>query len=463
MVAGLGSSASSTEVAAAPPLLIPPSPPSPQAKTTHVVVASFGEPELYHAVSLYFASRLSGATVHHVIMHTYGKGHEPGELNLKVEKEVEEGAPDGATTAERQQVHNYHQQPSVPWRTIYHRLGVHRSNVDLSIEDSYHALARSYLHSSAREVDYELLCFARFIGLHRFCTERGIDELTFLDADVIVFDQDFLKKVRIPANHSLWTVHDRSSFLASMRCSSIGDFVDYMVDFYQQPDRRKIVATIDTHGDDELDPSKLQGLRAREPAFDSLGVKPKLFSDMYLFDLFLHDQLAHSRVGANVARAVGDAEQSETKSLKTPQAATLTPRYIRKEGREETRRKNPISSDTREGVTRETLPVLPPYVHSWNAPSERTPGYFALIENMRSVTQVPHTRAWLCLDRALFDAHFRINITSQSARTGGGTPGDEAGSFQPLPGAHFQGDCKAKMMQLLYGDVIKAIEQIADV
>ena len=68
---------------------------------------------------------------------------------------------------------------------------MHRSNVDLSIEDAYHALARSYLHSSAREVDYELLCFARFIGLHRFCTERDIDELTFLVADVIVFDRDF--------------------------------------------------------------------------------------------------------------------------------------------------------------------------------------------------------------------------------------------------------------------------------
>jgi len=110
MVAGLGSSAASAEIdaAAAPPLLIPPPPPSPQATKTHVVVASFGEPEPYHAVSLYFASKLTGAIVHHVIMHTYGKGHEPGELNLKVAKEVEEGASDGAAAAaaERQQAHN---------------------------------------------------------------------------------------------------------------------------------------------------------------------------------------------------------------------------------------------------------------------------------------------------------------------------------------------------------------------
>jgi len=80
-------------------------------------------------------------------------------------------------------------------------------------------------------------------------------------------------------------MHNRNSFLASMTCSSIGDFVEYMVDFYQQRDRRKIVSTIDTYGDDELDPTKLQGLRDREPAFDALGVKPKLFSHMYLFDL----------------------------------------------------------------------------------------------------------------------------------------------------------------------------------
>ena len=77
---------------------------------------------------------------------------------------------------------------------------------------------------------------------------------------------------------------------------------------------------------------------------------------------------------------------------------------------------------------------------------------------MRSVTQVPHTRAWLCLDKTLFDAHFRISITSQLARMDGG-----GGSFEPFAGAHFQGDCKSKIMQLLYSDVIKAIEEMPDV
>jgi len=100
-----GATETETAVPPFPPLSAPP---PPHATTTHVVVASFGEPETYHAVSLYFASKLAGATVHHVVMHTYGKGHEPGELNLKVAKEVEEGASDGAAAAaaERQQAHN---------------------------------------------------------------------------------------------------------------------------------------------------------------------------------------------------------------------------------------------------------------------------------------------------------------------------------------------------------------------
>ena len=90
--------ATETEAAATAPLPVPLLPPPPQAATTHVVIASFGEPEPYHAVSLYFASRLTGATEHHVVMNTYGKGHEPGELHLKVAREVG-GATDGAAAA----------------------------------------------------------------------------------------------------------------------------------------------------------------------------------------------------------------------------------------------------------------------------------------------------------------------------------------------------------------------------
>jgi hypothetical protein len=354
-------------------------------------------------------------------MNTYGKGHEPGELHLKVAREVG-GATAGAAaaTAERNQARNYHQQPSVPWRTIYHRLRVHRHNIDLSVEDSYLALARSYLHSSAREVDYELLCFARFIGLHRFCTERGIDELTFLDADVIVFDREFLTKVRIPANHSLWTVHDRSSFLASLTCSSIGDFVDYMVDFYQQRDRRKIVSTIDTYGDDELDPTKLQGLRDREPDFDALRIKPKLFSDMYLFERFLNDQFAHSRIGrgkegkgeeqkGHMLLGSSVSKQSSTGVAKTPEATTLPRKLkVKQGGKEEAQSATSLlgAAVDDQNITT-TTPVLPPYVYYRNSSVEKYNNYFTLMVDMRYVSQVPHTRAWLCLNQALVEAAFQ--------------------------------------------------------
>jgi len=84
--------------------------------------------------------------------------------------------------------------------------------------------------------------------------------------------------------------------------------------------------------------------------------------------------------------------------------------------------------------------------------------------NMRYVTQVPRTRAWLCLDHDLFDAHFKINITCQLARMNGGdgVPDGGGGSFEPFAGAQFQGDCKVTMMQLLYVDVMRAIEETPD-
>ena len=116
--------------------------------------------------------------------------------------------------------------------------------------------------------------------------------------------------------------------------------------------------------------------------------------------------------------------------------------------------------------TTTTTPVLPPYVDYWNPSVEKYNNCFTLMVNMRYVTQVPHTRAWLCLNQALFDAHFKISITSQLARMNGsssGVPGGGGGSFEPFARAHFQVDCKSKMMQLLYGDVMKAIEEMPDV
>lgn len=255
-----------------------------------------------------------------------------------------------------------------------------------------------------------------------------------------------------------------------MTCSSIGDFVDYMVDFYQQRDRRKIVSTIDNYGDDELDPYKLQGLRDREPAFDALRVKPKLFSDMYVFERFLNDRFAHSRTGGGGGGGEEEkghiplgsvAKQSSTGIAKTPQATTLPLKVKVKQGVEEEVRGETtllgaaVDDDTISATT--TTTILPPYVYYWNSSVQKYSNYFTLMVNMRYVTQVPHSRAWLCLNQALFDEHFKINVTSQLARMNG-----EGGSFEPFAGAHFQGDCKSKMMQLLYGDVIKAIEEMPD-
>ena len=182
---------------------------------------------------------------------------------------------------------------------------------------------------------------------------------------------------------------------------------------------------------------------------------------MYLFDLFLHDQLAHSRTNGGRGDLLRGSEGSKLPEItETPQATKLLSRSVRKDERDETSKPGPILQNTRVAATaNNTLPILPPYVQDWHAPSGQTRRYFALIQNMRSVTQVPHTRAWLCLNQALFDAHFRINMTSQLARMNGGEGPDGVGSFEPLPGAHFQGDCKFRIMQLLYGDVIKAIEE----
>jgi len=122
-------------------------------------------------------------------------------------------------------------------------------------------------------------------------------------------------------------------------------------------------------------------------------------------------------------------------------------------------------------TTTTTTAIRPPFVYCWDPSVEKYNNYFTLMVDMRYVSQVPHTRAWLCLNQALFDEHFKISITSQLVRMNGrsssGVPDGEGGRggapFEPFAGAHFQGDCKSKMMQLLYGDVVKAIEQMLDV
>ena len=49
--------------------LAPPGAESTCSRSKHVVLASFGEPDEYHTVSLYFASKFPNASVHHLWLH----------------------------------------------------------------------------------------------------------------------------------------------------------------------------------------------------------------------------------------------------------------------------------------------------------------------------------------------------------------------------------------------------------
>ena len=85
----------------------------------------------------------------------------------------------------------------------------------------------------------------------------------------------------------------------------------------------------------ERDPSRLQWLRDREPAFDALGVKPKLFTDMYLFGLFLHNQLAaHSKMNGDLLSGA-EGSNAAAKATKTSSATVLPFRSFQRKKNDE--------------------------------------------------------------------------------------------------------------------------------
>lgn len=99
-----------------------------------------------------------------------------------------------------------------------------------------------------------------------------------------------------------------------------------------------------------------------------------------------------------------------------------------------------MKTETKTEMERNTIPAittavatttLPPFAYYWN------PGI-----DTYSITLMVDVRY----------------VTSQLARMN-----REGGSFEPFTGAQFQRDCKAKMMQLLYGDVVRTNEEIPDV
>jgi len=112
----------------------------------------------------------------------------------------------------------------VDWRALYRSHGIHRSVVDMASLDAYHELRKTYLHSSVNGYEYELFCFARFIGLHEFCSNKGIEQLTWIDADIPIFDPVFLDRVCLPLGYSIWALNSGRSFLKTMTCLGIGRF-----------------------------------------------------------------------------------------------------------------------------------------------------------------------------------------------------------------------------------------------
>jgi len=315
-------------------------------RSKHVVLASFGEPEEYHTISLYFASKFPNASVHHLWLH----------LKDSEEKEVaQETTPKTATPAVTFHWHQLLQKrtaelkkkmvtsrnrhkSSINWRAFYRSHGIHRSVIDVASLDAYHELRSTYLHSSVNGYEYELLCFARFIGLHEFCSSKKIYQLTWIDADIPIFDPDFLDRVCLPRGYSIWSLMRGSSFLNTMKCSEIGRFVAFMLDIYAKENRHALVRAIHEHGSSDMDNAKhiSEQVRQSEPAFVELGIDPKHFSDMFLFAKFLYETNARANAAEAAAAVTSLTREQQVQETKGDHPTTIanaalsqTPRMVK--------------------------------------------------------------------------------------------------------------------------------------
>lgn len=373
-------------------------------RSKHVVLASFGEPEEYHTVSLYFASRFPNANVHHLWLHLEDKGG-------KKEKK------------------NRQRKSPVDWCAFYRSHGIHRSVIDMASLDAYHELRKTYLHSSINGYEYELLCFARFIGLHEFCSSKGIEQLTWIDADIPIFDPDFLDRLCLPRGYSIWSLTSGSSFLNTMTCSEIGRFVDFMLDFYAKENRPALVRAIHAHGSSDMSRAAhvADQVRQAEPAFAELGIDPKHFSDMFLFSKFLQD--------TNAIAAVASEEEEDERGEENPTSSKSSPQIPR----------HPNA-----------------YIHQDENGGTMNP-YFVPIISIKD--KVPHSDSQkLCVNRTVWKQYYSFRGSSSKANTGAmarhprlGLSFNEGGStWIPIPGAHFQGsDCKARLLSAFSEEITK--------
>jgi hypothetical protein len=412
-------SARTTATAAAALATKPPVPPAADSscsRSKHVVLASFGEPEEYQTISLYFASNFPNASVHHLWLH----------LSDREEK--------------REKQSRQHKSP-IDWRAFYRSHGIHRSVVYMASLDAYHKLRATYLHSSVNGYEYELLCFARFIGLHEFCSSKRIDQLTWIDADIPIFDADFLNHVCLPRGYSVWALTSGSSFLNTMTCSEIGRFVDFMLDFFAKENRLTLVHAIHAHGGDEMEGAThiFEKVRQAEPAFAELGIDPKHFSDMYLFRKFLQDTNA---IAAKVTRENEHGKQEETATL----------------------------SSASPGIFR---PPQKAYIHQDENGGTIDP-YFVPMANMRFKVPIPGN-SHLCVNETVWNQYYSLrssdfwedkkepaaqpaaHATAQATEHARlGLSFNESGTWVPVPGAHFQGaDCKARLFSMFSGEILK--------
>jgi len=400
-------------------------------RSKHVVLASFGEPEEYHTVSLYFASKFANASVHHLWLH----------LGNKEDEAVTETTTTTMTSSSalRWQLlgkhaaslmnnkRNHRRKSPVDWRAFYNSHGIHRSVIDMASLNAYHELRRTYLHSSVNGFEYELLCFARFIGLHEFCSSKGIDQLTWIDADIPIFDPDFLGHVCLPRGYSVWALTSGSSFLNTMTCSEIGRFVDFMLDFYAKENRPALVRAIQAHGSSNMDNAKhvSEKVRRAEPAFAELGIDPKHFSDMFLFSKFLQDTNAQ-------AAAREHQEQKTEDKTSTPLNSPTVPRVP------------------------QTLNHPRVYIHQ-DENGGIIDNYFVPIISIKNRVPSPDTER-VCENETVWNQYYsaysdekskaEVRVaTQQKAKARFGLSLNEGGTWVPIAGAHFQGDnCKARLL-----------------
>lgn len=444
-------------------------------RSKHVVLASFGEPEEYHTVSLYFASKFPNASVHHLWLHL-GNKEAVAEM---AETTTMTATTTSSSSALRWQLLGKHaaslmnnrkphrRKSPVDWRAFYSSHGIHRSVIDMASLDAYHELRRTYLHSSVNGYEYELLCFARFIGLHEFCSSKGIDQLTWIDADIPIFDPDFLGRVCLPRGYSVWALTSGSSFLNTMTCSEIGRFVDFMLDFYAKENRHALVRAIHAHGSNNMDNAQhiSEKVRRAEPAFAELGIDPKHFSDMFLFSKFLQDTNA---IAAKAALEEQEKVEEEAEEKKKEEE-------VGKKGEAVA----PSNSTVRIPHFSKT------YIHQDENGGTIDP-YFLPIISIRNVAPHPDSDR-LCVNETVWNQYYSVHTSVPGAdasapergaartreaanrqeaatreeasrkrptvrektRARIGLSSNEGGTWVPIPGAHFQGDdCKDRLLRM---------------